>query len=478
MHSGKYNNNLLRNKNANPELIDDNSMKSTIAGTIVTSNYYESQNVKNTENKPTTACYTKPTLSTILPTKPNVVTAMPSQVNISTAVPTKLIAATAMPSQVNVSTAVPTKLNTSTAVRTEIKRTLRPMLIPTSLSNPNANNVQLIKFELPKVKIVRENDVINRRIVENTTICKQSSMIENPVYTNVTSSNCQQIRPSTSSFSATMPNTDTSSTGPYHCQLVKTGTHPRVSFSDVNNDEKVTNPNQNPLVITVYPQNYSMSSVMVPLSKSIPAKIVQGKVLMQTGQSLLAYSTANTTVCNLTSQITSSQIRPSNIISSSNPSFQNVGKLVSVLPKTVHKQTATVSTESVLEKTREVLQKNLEILKKTGGKTEVFNQTNQTDNTKVVRSQKQMLPTANQPTKGVEKAISPCFTSNPPTTNDHLAAPIKEVIVRPPIIVKVINTEFNNSSVSILPKAGGLHQQSTTLKKNNFCFAIENIYRK
>ncbi|XP_052086933.1 uncharacterized protein LOC127724117 [Mytilus californianus] len=488
MHSGKYNNNLFRNKNANPELIVDNSMKSTIAGPMVTLNSCGAQNLKNNDSKPTIAVagHTKPILSTILSTKPNVATAMPSQVNVSTTVPTKRNVATAVPtkpnvaiaipSQVNESTVVPTKLNVPSAMRTEIKRTLRPMLIPTSLSNPNpnANNVQLFKFELPKVKIVRENDVINRRTVENTTICKQSSMAGNPVYTNVTTSNCQQIRLSTSPFSATTPSTDTSSTGPYHCQLVKTGTHPRVSFSDVNNDEKITNPNQNPLVITVYPKNYSMSSVLVPSSKSVPAKTVQGKVLMQTGKSLLESATVNTAVCNLTNQITSSQIRSSNIISSSNTSFQNFGKLVSVLPKTVHKQTATVSAESVLEKTREVLQKNLELLKKTSDKPEVFNQTNKKDNTKVVSSQKQMLSTANHLTKCVVKAISPGFTSNPPTTTGHLAVPTKEVIVRPPIIVKVINTQSNNS-VSILPKGVGLHQQSTTLENTTFVSPLKTF---
>ncbi|CAC5391707.1 unnamed protein product [Mytilus coruscus] len=482
MHSGKYNNNLFRNKNANPEFIVDNSMKSTIAGTIVTLNSCGAQNLKNNDSKPTIAVagHTKPILSTILSTKPNVATAIPSQVNVSTtvptkrnvatAVPTKPIVATAVPSQVNESTVVPTKLNVPTAMRTEIKRTLKPMLIPTSLSNqnPNANNVQLFKFELPKVKIVRENDVISRRTVENTTICKQSSMAGNPVYTNVTSSNCQQIRLSTT------PSTDTSSTGPYHCQLVKTGTHPRVSFSDVNNDEKVTNPNQNPLVITVYPKNYSMSSVLVPSSKSVPAQTVQGKVLMQTGKSLLESQTVNADVCNLTGQITSSQIRPSNIISSSNISFQNFGKLVSVLPKPVHKQTATVSAESVLEKTREVLQQNLELLKKTSDKPEVFNQTNKNDNTEVVSSQKQMLSTANHLTKCVVKANSPGFTSNPPITTGHLAVPTKEVIVRPPIIVKVINTQSNNS-VSILPKAGGLHQLSTTLGKTTFVSPLKTF---
>ncbi|XP_071135254.1 serine-rich adhesin for platelets-like [Mytilus edulis] len=524
MHSGKYNNNLFRNKNAIPEIIVNISMNSTNAGTIVTSNSCGAQNLKNTDSKPTIAAagHTRPNLSTLLSTKLNVKTAMPSQVNVSTTVPTKhnvatavptkpnvaisvpskvnvstvapkkLTAVTAIPSDVKVSTALPTNLNVPTAVRTEIKRTLRPMLIPTSSSNPNANNVQLFKCELPKVNIVTDNDVTNKKTVENKTLCyKHSSTVRNPVYTNVTSS------------------------GPYHCQLVNTGTHPRVSFSDVNNAEKVTNPNQNPLVITVYPTNYSLSSALVPSSKSVqdktvpaktvpaksvpaksvpaktvPAKTVQGKMLMQTGKSALESPTVNTAVRKLTSQITSfqirpsnnmgsqirpsnnmgSQIRPSNIISSSNASLQNFGKLVSVLPKTVHKQTATASAESVLENTREELeQKLLEILNKTSDKPDVFNHTN----TKLVSSQKQMLSTANHPTKCVVKETSPGYTIIPPT----ITVPPKEVIVRPPIIVKVINhvnTQSNNS-VSILPKAGGLHPQNTTMKKTTFVSPLKTF---
>ncbi|XP_063403469.1 mucin-2-like [Mytilus trossulus] len=554
MHSGKYNNNLFRNKNANPEVIVNISMNSTKAGTIVTLNSCGAQNLKNTDSKPTIAAagHTRPNLSTLLstklnvvtampsqmnvsttvptkhnvanavPTKPNVANSMPSKVNVSTVAPTKLTAVSAIPSDVNVSSALPTNLNVPTAVRTEIKRKLRPMLIPTSSSNPNANNVQLFKCELPKVNIVRDNDVINKTTVENKTLCyKHSSTFRNPTYTNVNSS------------------------GPYHCQLVNTGPHPRVSFSDVNNVEKGTNPNQNPLVITVYPTNYSLSSALIPSSKSVqaktvqvktvpaksapakpvpvksvpantvpaksapakpvpvksvpantvpaksapaktvpaksaPAKTVQGKMLMQTEKSLLKSPTVYTAVRKLTSQTTSfqirppnnmsSQIRPSNIISSSNASLKNLGKLVSVLPKTVHKQTATASAESVLENTREKLeQKLVEILNKTSDNPDVFNHTN----TKLVSSKKQMLSTANHPTKCVVSATSPGITIIPPT----ITIPPKEVIVRPPIIVKVINhvdTQSNNS-VSILPKAGGLHPQSTTMKKMTFVSPLKTL---